>query len=132
MDYLVVVAIIFSMIFLGGFVCTRKVIQIVGDDTAYANKTKENVRSSWYCFIGVLGVLIGSQWLPFIRWVVLIFFGLAFLWSFLFATLSTSITAIFTQGMQDYEWITVLSSFFQSISNAAVIWLVMYRGFGWI
>ncbi len=132
MDYVITTAVILSMILVGGLVFTRKIILTIGDDNPYTNKTKENVRGSWYCIGGVIGVLIADLLFPFVKWIVLVIFGGALLWSFLISFLSTIISAVFTKGMKDYEWLTVFSSLVQSISNASVVLLVMHRGFGWI
>ncbi|MDP3447484.1 MAG: hypothetical protein Q8S22_05425, partial [Eubacteriales bacterium] len=93
MDYLFAILVIILMIVLGGAVCTRQIIFRIGDGNEYSTKSKENVRNSWTCFGGILAVLIASSWLPFLKWVILVFYAGAFLWSFLISTVSVLITS---------------------------------------
>lgn len=132
MDYLLSISTVLLMILLGGLVCTRQLILKFGDGNEYSRKAKENVRNSWTCLGGIFAVFLASTWLPFLKWIILVFYAGAFIWSFLISTVLPSISAIFTKDMQPFGWLTVLSNFFQSIACASVLLLCIHRCFGWI
>ncbi len=132
MNYIIMCAIIivlWAMIFL---LSARPLISVFGKDNPYSKKAIENGNNTLSCLIGVALIFVAYEFWAFLKWVILVFYGLAFLWSFLISFLFPLISGLFLHDTNRADMHCMLGSFLQSLADLTIVFFCMRMCFGWL
>lgn len=122
---------IFVLWVLNFYICAKPLINDC-PDPAFSKKAIENGRNTLTCLCGVAGTAVALWLFPFLRWVILIFYGGAFAFAIVISTIVPIITGVVIGGNDKWSWLCILSNFFQAIADGLVLYGCIRLCFGWL